>query len=238
MTVSSAGGYVLFIRYKEICHEYLFVLMLNDRLGASVTKKLLVEDSLHLDMSKLYVAGRINITHWKDEIAKPVGHKYVSFIRGRRSISDYFIDFIGCTNITKPKEATNKIIDILNDYIRENEYEGDDKSRCHKIAGNYLKECVSENNREASLETLSLRLDEENPGQFFEFASNEKNQMDSLFKVDNPTLGRLFGVKFKQGGLAITMSEEYVKEHVTIKDGIMTVKDVPQKLQDEISALI
>ena len=233
---ASAGGYILFMRYIESGSTYLFVIMLNDKIGASVTKNLELKKSIHLDLNKLYVAARINIDLWKEEGKDGTGHNYASFIRGRRTLSTYFIDFIGCTEITKPAEITNLAIDILHDYITKNKFDKLKKDAYRERADSYLRECISAS-KEASVETLSLRLDEVNPTNFSDFASNDEYQMSNLFVVDKPSLRRLGGIKFTQAGLSISASTGYIRSHITTNNGRVIIDKAPKELIQEIKAL-
>ena len=227
--IASAGGYVLFLHYFENEKEYFFVLMLNDKIGASVTENLALKKSIHLDLSKLYVAARINITLWESE----EDHKYVSFIKGKRDISDYFIDFIGCTEVNDPKKDTDRLITILNEYMRNNKFSSDLKQEYRSAAATYLKECADEQ-RDASLKILSTRLNSDEPDSFYDYATDEVHEMSTFFNVDKSRLKKLTGIDFSQTGFKIKMSSEYVKNHVSINDNKLIIDNPPQKLKEDI----
>lgn len=234
---AAAGGYVLSIRYRETDEEFLFVLMLNDKVGVSVTDELRLKEAIHLDLNKLYVAARVNLTRWQEEKSKPVGHKYLSFIRGRREMSDYFIDFIGGDDVIQPKDATLKVISILHDYIQTKDYQNEKKDHCRSIAADYLNGCAS-TGRDASIEALSNLLNAEEPNDFFDFAAADQYEMSAFFPVDKRTVGRLTGVIFNGGGLSLRMSESYVKDHVRISGDQVIISGAPADLQQEIKALL
>lgn len=237
---ASAGGYVMFIRYVEQDTDYIFVLMMNDKVGAAVTDRLTLKDSIHLDLGKLYVAARVNLSRWRldQRENEPGQHKYVSFIRGRRIVSDYFTAFIGCSEITKPAKATGLVIDILHNYAREKNLSAEEKDRHRRIADDYLRACLEEE-REASLEQLSVQLNEEAPEDFLEFATAEEYGMGAFFPVDRSTLARLRGVRYDSQQLKIRMSEAYVRGHVTVGDnGSITLNQAPEELMEEVLALL
>lgn len=237
---ASAGAYVMFIRYAEQDNSYLFILMLNDKVGASVADDLTLKKAIHLDLTKLYVAARINLSRWRAEQQEDEygQHKYISFIRGRREVSDYFTAFIGCTEVTKPAKATNSVIDILFDYSREKEFTTAEKDRYRAVADDYLRGCLTEE-REASLERLSMLLNEDAPEDFLEFATSEEYGMAAYFPVDRSRLARLQGVRYDSKALKIRMTDSYVRQHVTVDDnGNITLSQVPDELVGEIKALL
>ncbi len=235
---ASVGSYVMFIHYRENSADYLFVVMMNDEEGAYVTEQLTLKKSIHLELSKLHMAARINIDKWlsageDDE----TGMKYVSFVRGRRDVSDYFISFVGCTSITRPKEATRQIINILDDFADENNLTPEQVTSNREIADDYLSRCLNEE-KEASIETLSLLLDEDNPEAFSDFIDSEGYQMNAYFHVDRPALARLRGVKYESSKLNVRMSHDYVKTHVSLVNNSITIKDAPEKLMEDIKRLL
>ncbi|HEX7046649.1 MAG TPA: nucleoid-associated protein [Gammaproteobacteria bacterium] len=233
---ASAGGYVLFLRYSEADQDFLFVLMLNDKVGASVTSDLKLKDTLHLDLSKLYVAARINVTKWLQVKNDGEEHKYVSFVRGKREVSEYFVDFIGCTALTKPKESTEKIINIVNDFIRENGWKGEQKHKARETVAEYLLECAK-NKKEASVAAIATRLFEDDPEIFQHFAAQETYAMNAYFHVEKASLSRLIGVNFQEGKFSIRMSAQYVRDNVALKDGSLVIRNIPETLKNEIEAI-
>ena len=238
-TPASAGGYIMFVRYTEQGDDYLFVLMLNNKIGASVGDDLTLEKSIHLDLDKLYVAARINITRWEIDSAsdEPGKHKYVSFIRGRREVSGYFTNFIGCTEVVRSVEATDLAIKIINDYSRDNSLSTEKKEQNRQIAHDYFKKCFEEK-REASIERLSLLLDENEPDKFLEYASNEEYGISGYFEVDKSRLARLRGVIYNSTALKIRMTENFVRNHVDVdENGSITLKQIPDELLREVQAL-
>lgn len=237
LTSASAGGYVLFVLYEEAGVAFLFVLMLNDTVGAHVKGDLTLEDTMHLDMSKLYVAGRVNISKWQACMKEgDTEKKYVSFIRRRRDIANYFVDFIGCTEVVQAKDSTIKFIGVFQSYIESIKLKSEEKEQKRSVVSMYLEECHKEN-KEASLEQISTLLDEENPESFTEYASNEKHEIGALFPVHKPSLVRLRGVVFKGDGLNIRMSQKYVRNHVHITDKGIEIRNAPDELIKEIQSL-
>lgn len=239
LSAPSAGGYVFFAHYEESEEHFLFIVMLRDTVGAHVTSNLTLEDSLHLDLTDLFVAGRINITRWREVLDDDLDtqHKYVSFIRRKRELANYFIDFIGCTEIVRPKEATTKLIEVLDDYMQQNEFPAEKKESFRSRTREYLTSCVEHQN-EASVEYLSRILDEDNPDSFNDHASQEQYNLSSLFRVDPGPLVRLLGVTFSSAELKLKMTTRFVRDHVSTDNRSVVITDAPKELLAEIQKLI
>ena len=87
----SVGGHVLFAHYQQGMTDYLAIALLNQSDSVTVTDTLDVTPSRHLDLSKLHLAARINLSEWQNN---KQSKQYISFIKGKngRKATDYFSD--------------------------------------------------------------------------------------------------------------------------------------------------
>jgi len=112
----ATGGYVLYIHYNANEKDYLMIVMLNDKSGVSINDHTLdVLSSTHLDLDHLHLAARLDIKLWQSGQSE----KYISFVKGRKSgesISNYFREFLGCTDYTDSKEQTQVLLKVIDNY--------------------------------------------------------------------------------------------------------------------------
>ena len=82
-------GFLVFCQYEFLATEYLMVALLNTKQHVHVDNQLELSISEHLDLAKMQLAARIDLTDWR---VQPENNRYVSFIKGRmgRKVSDFF----------------------------------------------------------------------------------------------------------------------------------------------------
>ena len=107
----STGGFVLIAKIISEQHDYLICAIVNEVAGVAITQGLDVVESPYLDMKHMRVAGRIDLTQWRAH-----GERYISFLKGRADISDYFKRFLGCNDIHVPVDETKKLVSVLRDF--------------------------------------------------------------------------------------------------------------------------
>lgn len=93
----ATGGYVLFAHIEVDQHEHMLVAVVTATIG-SVVEGFDIRDSTYLDIAKLRVAGRIDLTAWQNGT-----ERYISFLKGQDSVSSYFKKFLGCNDVISYK---------------------------------------------------------------------------------------------------------------------------------------
>ena len=71
---------------------------------------------------------------------------YLSFIKGTREVSKYFIDFIGSTDITSAKENFLKLNEATNKYFVHNNLSVLEKDKIKDNISNYVVDCFQKGN--------------------------------------------------------------------------------------------
>lgn len=115
--VMSTGGYVIIAHNEVNGNHYLMVAILTSASGSTV-QDFDIQESEYLDIAKLRVAGRIDLT------GKVEGkERYISFLKGQNSVAGYFKKFLGCNDILIAKQETTKLRDALLEFATEREFE-------------------------------------------------------------------------------------------------------------------
>lgn len=112
----ATGGFVLIAKINQDGTQYLLVAIVTEIVGTAITEGLEVIDSVHLDMSQLRVAGRVDLTAWQDG-----ADRYISFLKGRSEISNYFRLFLGCNDLILALEESKKLVLGLEQFATEQE---------------------------------------------------------------------------------------------------------------------
>ncbi len=118
---TSKGGYLWFNHYSHDEKHFLSIVLLRKKNSISISDQLNLEDIQEIDLEKIHMAARINLTAWtggKNE-------RYIAFKIGKdaKNVTDYFSKFIGCEEYTQAKEDTRNLIEITKKYCEENKFD-------------------------------------------------------------------------------------------------------------------
>lgn len=183
------GGYVLIAYVSNGATDFLLVAIVTEVVGTAITEGLEIIDSIHLDMSNLRVAGRVDLTAWQGG-----AERYVSFLKGRGSVADYFKLFLGCNDVLIALHETQKLVTGLESFATEQHLEPAQRDQLFEQAYNYLDE-LGRNNDPVSLDTLANRLWPDAPDDLRTSLAFEELQLSDGFVPDRRAIKGL--MKFK-----------------------------------------
>lgn len=233
----ATGGYIAFIHYKTDVKNYIMVVMLNDKSGTAINAATLeINKTIHLDLSKLHFAARLNVTDWQSGDTT----KYLSFIKGRgtEGISKYFREFVGCDEFTDSKRLTERLVQAVKDFGTTKNLTDEATQQLKKRCFNYCEE-KRKGNETVLLEDLANHVWETVPEEFLSFVNDEKYGLSSGFEPNRECLRRLYRYSGKEKGLTISFDAELLGQRVHYNKGeqTLTIKGVPKDLKQELDAI-
>ncbi|MFV8358357.1 nucleoid-associated protein, partial [Flavobacterium sp. XS1P32] len=179
---TTTGGYVVFVHYTDKSTDYLITAMLDKSVQFTVNDENLdIEKLKTLDVDKLARANRLNIKRWKDKDVL-----YLSFIKGTRAVSNYFIDFIGSTDITSSKDNFNKLKDATNRYFIDKKINSLEKNKIKDKFKAYFDRCF-EDKKDAELESISSLINDREPRAFLEFVKEKELEVSGKIAIHRKT---------------------------------------------------
>lgn len=243
-TISATGGYMILCEYTNLTtkKDLLLVLMINNKEGFVVNERdLTLNNVKNLDLSKVDIACLINLTEWANiENNDPTDRKtYLSFVKGLKQVSYYFMQFIDVDNKNTSTESTNRLIKAIDDYAVSESWARDFKIKQRNKVYAYCHECI-DNKREISLSTISTILDPDNPEKFQDFATNEKYKVSAIISGDKTKMKLLKVISYADDELKIEFDTNLLMNnriHYDEKSNKLTIKDVPGSLQKKILEL-
>ncbi|MDD4529738.1 MAG: nucleoid-associated protein, partial [Bacteroidales bacterium] len=187
----ASGGLVIFTHFinTKNNNEYVFILMINNKNGFGINEDNLTIDNVKdLDFSKLDVACSINITKWeKIESDEEYNESktYLSFIKGKKDVSNYFMNFIDCKDKTNSIDSTKLLVKAINKFCKEKEdikeegYSKEESIKKKNAIFSYCIDCLN-SKKEISLKAISALFNNEKPEEFAQFASSEENGVSEI----------------------------------------------------------
>jgi nucleoid-associated protein len=240
-TIAATGGFVIFAHFlnTEKHFEYMLVMTINNKDGYVVSEDdLTIKDIKNLDLNKVDVACMINLTKWIEIESgdDTESQTYLSFAKGNKDVSFYFMSFIDCENKTTGAESTKRMTNALKDFYEEMEYDRETRLRKRNEIYNYCIGCL-EQRKEIQLSAISALVDPENPNAFEEFAATEKYGVSAIISGDKSKLKTMKYVSFSDDTLKIEFDLDLLKKGRIIYNRVknqLTIKEVPENLKNQI----
>lgn len=185
----ATGGYVLIAHVNNGATDFLLVAIVTEVIGTAITEGLEIIDSVHLDMSNLRVAGRVDLTAWRNN-----ADRYISFLKGRGEVANYFRQFLGCNDVLIALQETQKLVRGLESFANEQHLEPAARDQLFNEAHTYLDE-LGRNGDAVSLDAFANRIWPDSPDDLRVALATEDLQLSDGFIPDRRAIRTL--VKFK-----------------------------------------
>lgn len=235
----ATGGHIIYIHYSNINenNEYLLVLTTNNKEGFAIDDNLNIKDIKSLDLNKIDVACLINITKWNNITNRQDNYSktYLSFVRGNKSVSQYFMAFIDCNDKTTSKESTKRLVKTLDAYCKSKRYDRGFSIQKKNAVFEYCLDCIT-NRKEIQLSAISALLDNENPDEFKEYAAQEDNGVSEIISGDKTQLRKMRYTYYKSDNLTIIFDNTQLDKTVFYDKNKkqLTFKKLPERLIEEL----
>jgi len=235
---TSTGGYLIFADYT-IHDRFIMAVLLNNKDGYTVDEdRLAIKMIDELNTDQIAMAGFINMSIYQSTTD---ARRYLSFMKGVKNISEYFVAFIGSDDDkATSKDMTKTFIRALRDYFTANSYESDTVSRIEGQVYNYCEDKRS-NREPVSIEAISALINPEETTNFFEFTQEGDYQLNTIIEsIDKTQLNRLQVYKYIGQGLSLTFKRalyENGKVQLTDNDNKIIIEmpeDMKQSIIDEL----
>ena len=227
----ATGGYVVFAHYTLQNEEFVITVMLNNKKQYNINDTLSIEEIFSLDIDKLDVANFVNLTRWNN-----AEETYLSFARGRKEVSNYFKNFIGCTDQTSAKQSSQQLKSAFLDYIDTLQIDNEAKENLRNDVFNY---CIGQAKRkeDISLGHISSIIDNEQPELFQEFASGEQYRVSANVKGHVQTLKSLKFYTYKSKKLSISFDSGLVNESIFYNEQAneLRITNIPDDLRRQLT---
>ena len=239
-TITATGGFLIFVDFTntDSTHRYMLVLTTNNKDGYVVSEDdLTLKDIKNLDLSKVDVACMINLATWKaiEDKTDQESKTYLSFVKGHKNISYYFMDFIDCHDKTTATESTTKLTQAIDAYADFKKLDRKAKIKLKNTAFEYCNSCMKQK-KEIQLSAISTLFDSDNPNDFKEFAGDEEYGVSEIIRGDSRLLRQIKYVKYKDENYLVEFDVDLIGKDIFYnrEKKELTFKRIPDELADQI----
>lgn len=227
-------GYLLLAHYRYLASEFLLVCLLGSKDHFELSEQLELATSRHLDIGRMQLAARIDLTEYAVNAAKG---NYISFIRGRagRKVADFFLDFLGCDEGADARVNSQKVLSSVEEYLGAAEFANDEKTAARRQVFDYCEERAKAG-QEVVLAELSAVIDPEQENGFLHYCAEQQLEVAEQFPVEVKELKKLVKFNGAGGGLSLSFDEKLLGERVQydVKTDTLVIKGTPPNLRDQL----
>lgn len=108
---SVTSGHIFFAHIDGDGREFLLIAIVTNEIDIALSRKMELEETQHLDLKGFRFAGRIDVTAWRDK-----QERYVSFLKGTKDVSNYFMTFLGCDTAIPNLADTQYLTQAIRDF--------------------------------------------------------------------------------------------------------------------------
>lgn len=188
----ASGCFVLIARLRQMPSDCILVALISEAMGTAINQNLDIVDSMHLDLGNLRAAGRIDLLAWKNG-----AERYISFLKGRSDVAQYFKQFLGCNDVVIALKETQKLVQSLNQFAEAEGMDSGQRDQMLERAHGYLDE-LGENSAPLSLDDLAEHVWADAPDRLQSALHDEASELSSGFVPDRRAIRPL--VRFKANG--------------------------------------
>lgn len=226
----STGGYVIIAHNEVNGNHYLMVAILTSAVGSSV-HDFEIQESEYLDIAKLRVAGRIDLTGRQNG-----KERYISFLKGQNSVAGYFKKFLGCNDILIAKQETTKLRNALLEFATERGFEPEAREEFLNKAHEKLK------NLNRSGETFDTQIFANEiwptaPELLVEKLTNDDSEFSDGFVPDGNVIRGLVSFKGKSKHWSLKFERAALHDGSVLYDSEndkLILTEIPDTLRSEI----
>ena len=211
----ATGGYTLFALFSTKSTKYFITLVLSEHQQFLIKKDLEIDDTEAINIKNIHLGCLVNLSKWQThfnycfesysgstpESPSPAEGSYLSFTsQAGKEVSEYFINFIGATDIKDEKRDTQEIIKYIEEFLDEKELNDNEKRARKSNLYNHIEPSLNKK-KAIQLETISAYISNpENNNEFIEFLNerHEEHQISFEIVLNKNRMSSFGNVKIKR----------------------------------------
>ncbi len=228
-------GILVFAEYRSLATEYLFIGLLESKACVKVTDELEISATDFLDIAKMDIAARIDLSTWETD---PDSNRYLTYIKGRvgRKVADFFLDFMQAKVGMDTKQQNVVLMQAVEDYCTDARLEKEEKQACRKQVYDYCNGQLQAG-EEVVVDDLAAEMPQAQDGiDFSKFVETQGYELEASFPANRATMRQLTKFVGAGGGLTLNFDSTLLGERVFYDQNTdtLTIKGTPPNLRDQL----
>ncbi|MDA0147041.1 nucleoid-associated protein YejK [Vibrio sp. LaRot3] len=229
-------GILVFAEYQSLATDYLFVAIIPSNQSLKVTEGLDISATDYLDLSKMDIAARIDLSSYEND---KESNRYLTYIKGRvgRKVADFFLDFLQAEVGLDTKQQNQVLMQAVEDFCSDSKLEKEEALSYKKQVADYCNEQIKSGD-EVYVKELSGELPASQDGtSFLDYTQDHGYELEESFPADRATVRKLTKYVGAGGGLNVSFDSMLLGERIFYdpETDTLTIKGTPPNLRDQLS---
>ncbi|NIY82195.1 nucleoid-associated protein YejK [Vibrio hepatarius] len=229
-------GILVFAEYQSLATDYLFVAIIPSNHSLKVTEGLDISATEYLDLSKMDIAARIDLTSYETD---KDSNRYLAYIKGRvgRKVADFFLDFLQAEVGLDTKQQNQVLMQAVEDFCTDSKLEKDEALSYKKQVADYCSEQIKSGD-EVQIKELSGELPAAQDGtSFLDYTQEQGYELEESFPGDRTAVRKLTKYVGAGGGVNINFDSMLLGERIFYdpETDTLTIKGTPPNLRDQLT---
>ena len=229
-------GILVFAEYQSLATDYLFVGIIPSNHSLKVTEGLEISATEYLDLSKMDIAARIDLSSYETD---KDSNRYLTYIKGRvgRKVADFFLDFLQADVGLDTKQQNQVLMQAVDDFCTDSQLEKSEVNSYKKQVFDYCSGQLKSGD-EVQIKELSGELPSAQDGSsFLDFTQDHGYGLEESFPADRSTVRKLTKYVGAGGGLNMSFDSMLLGERVFYdpETDTLTIKGTPPNLRDQLT---
>ena len=230
----ATGGYMVFVNYTLFGSDFMLIAMLNNVAGIAVDQDLGINNINYLDITKLHLAARIDLSLWQDDAESG---RYISMIRGKESnkLSEYFRKFVGSDETINSKQETSELFTAVSQFCDTRIQDGETKSQFKQKAADFCIE-QADKGQNVVLKDFSGYVADNAVDDFMNYVKSEQFALADEISPNKTVIRRFNKISGRNQQVSITINEEALGDTVIYdaEKETLTLSDLPATLKAQL----
>lgn len=229
-------GFLVFSHFQFLATDYLLIALLDTKEHVEITGELNFNISSHLDLAKMQLAARIDVTQYQ---TSPAHNRYVSFIKGRigRKVSDFFMHFLGCQELVDIKQQNKQLLENVEQYLDSEQFDPEEKQDSRSSLVDYYKEKL-DRGEDITVRDIAETLSKDDQKQdFYSFAQGMEQPLEETFQPDRASIKTLNKFSGQGGGISLNFDRKLLGDKIFYdpQSDTLTIRGLPANLKDQLN---
>lgn len=229
-------GILVFAEYQSLATDYLFVGIIPSNHSLKVTEGLDIRATDYLDLSKMDIAARIDLSSFETD---KDSNRYLTYIKGRvgRKVADFFLEFLQADIGLDTKQQNQVLMQAVEDFCSDSKLEKSEANDYKKQVFDYCSGQLKTGD-EVQIKELSGELPPAQDGSsFLQFTQDHGYELEESFPADRSTVRKLTKYVGAGGGLNISFDSMLLGERMFYdpETDTLTIKGTPPNLREQLT---
>jgi nucleoid-associated protein len=230
------AGTLVIAQYQSLATDYLFLGLLPSYNSLQVTEGLNIGAIDYLDIAKMDIAARIDLTSYQTD---KDSNRYLAYIKGRvgRKVADFFLDFLQAEVGLDTKQQNQVLMQAVQDFCSDAQLDKEEAVTYKKQVYDYCNEQLKSGD-ELQVKELSGELPQSQGGtSFLDYTQEQGYELEESFPVDRSTVRKLTKYVGAGGGLNVSFDSLLLGERIFYdpETDTLTIKGTPPNLREQLT---